>query len=58
MEGRKYLSKLCFTFDPLELKLGQGKTPKIGFPQSVLFPKNDLTVKFAKGPLDGTYLSE
>jgi hypothetical protein len=53
MAGRKYLSKLCFTFDPLELGLGQGITPKIGFPQSALFPKNDLAVKFANGPIDG-----
>jgi hypothetical protein len=40
MAGRKYLSRLCFTFDPLEL--GQGGTPKIRYPQSSLFPKNDF----------------
>jgi hypothetical protein len=53
MAGRKYLSRLCFTSDPFELGLGQGGTSKIGFLQSALFPKNDLTVKFAKSPLDG-----
>jgi len=53
MTGRKYLSKLCFTSDPFELGFGQGGTSKIGFPQSASFPKNDLAVKFVKGPLDG-----
>jgi hypothetical protein len=53
MVGRKYLSRLCFTIDPLEPELGQGRTPKIGFPQSALFPENDFAMKFAKGPLNG-----
>jgi len=53
MVGRKYLSRHCFTFDPLEPEFGQGRTQKIGFPQSALFPENDFAVKFGKGPLDG-----
>ena len=53
MVGTIYLRKSCFTFNPRELGLVQGGTPKIGFPQSALLPKNDFLVKFAKGPQDG-----
>ena len=52
MTGTIYLSKTCFTFDPREVGLVQGGTPKIGFPQSASLPINDFAVKFAKGPLE------
>ena len=58
MVGTIYLSESCFTFDPWELRLVQGGTPKVEFPQSATLPKNDSAVKFAKGPPNGISLDK
>lgn len=51
--GIIYFSKVFFTLDTCELGLEQDWTPKVEFPQSALFPKNDSIVKFTKGPPNG-----